>query len=603
MKKYKNKRPQSYFSKDITNDYNNNKHIPINCGPNPSANNNTINKNSIFREKASNDNKNYKSKNPYTNRFKSQVKRYNMYSEMWNKSLSDEDYYGISESIKIQQENKNNDNSLNEDKYKVNATNTRLSSATTYCDISYKSKRLIKVINSDINNILNLNALDKNKTNYQNNKISTNTIYDINKDKDYFTSLYTNYNTKSTLSNKNNYNTENNKYTQNSNLNNLNLIGINNSINLTTSSNNVNYRSFSKDYKTKEDETITETELKKTIDIEDKDKLKKVINDCDTSTLNLRTEYLIKLSKLLEMYKKFEQYSDYFRVEKRDIYGLNLKNVTNSFDKCNDYLLNEIKTGVILDIKIWTKILIYYFNIFFNLIKYQKNIFNEMHFMKNENLNLKQKLFSLEGELSTKNKDINDINRYIMQYDLTNKVKYGKKKELSIQEIKQKYISQESGYLLTIYKLEEEIKQLTKVLEKNKYDVNNFHMVQEKLKKVEEDYERDKDMLEKQNDEKDVTIKILTQSIIDLNEKITEFESEIQQLKDKEENVKHNYISYEAKIKNLNDIINTKNTSIEELEKENKGFKEKKFEEGKMLEPAETIFIPKKEKLKKRKKV
>ena len=211
MKKYKNKRPQSYFNKDITNDYNNNKHIPINCGRNPSANNNTNNKNSIFREKASNDNKNYKSKNPYTNRFKSQVKRYNMYSEMWNKSLSDEDYYGISESIKIQQENKNNDNSLNEDKYKVNATNTRLSSATTYCDISYKSKRLIKVINSDINNILNLNTLDKNKTNYKNNKISTNTIYDINKDKDYFTSLYTNYNTKSTLSNKNNYNTENNK--------------------------------------------------------------------------------------------------------------------------------------------------------------------------------------------------------------------------------------------------------------------------------------------------------------------------------------------------------------------------------------------------------
>ena len=322
MKKYKNKRPQSYFSKDITNDYNNNKHIPINCGRNPSANNNTNNKNSIFREKASNDNKNYKSKNPYTNRFKSQVKRYNMYSEMWNKSLSDEDYYGISESIKIQQENKNNDNSLNEDKYKVNATNTRLSSATTYCDISYKSKRLIKVINSDINNILNLNTLDKNKTNYQNNKISTNTIYDINKDKDYFTSLYTNYNTKSTLSNKNNYNNENNKYTQNSNLNNLNLIGINNSINLTTSSNNANYRSFSKDYKTKEDETIIETELKKTIDIEDKDKLKKVINDCDTSTLNLRTEYLIKLSKLLEMYKKFQQYSDYFRVEKRDIYAI-----------------------------------------------------------------------------------------------------------------------------------------------------------------------------------------------------------------------------------------------------------------------------------------
>ena len=86
-----------------------------------------------------------------------------------------------------------------------------------------------------------------------------------------------------------------------------------------------------------------------------------------------------------------------------------------------------------------------------------------------------------------------------------------------------------------------------------------------------------------------------------MNEKITELESEIQQLKDKEEKSKHEYISYEAKIKNLNDIIKNKNSTIEEMEKEIKVFKEKKQrEEGKMLEPAETVFIPMKEKVKKR---
>ena len=110
------------------------------------------------------------------------------------------------------------------------------------------------------------------------------------------------------------------------------------------------------------------------------------------------------------------------------------------------------------------------------MVKYIKNIFSEMHFMKNENLNLKQKLFSQEGELNIKNKDINDINKYIVQYDLTNKVKYGKKKELSLKEIKQKYISQESAYILTIFKLEEEIKQLTNVLERNKYDVTYIYL-------------------------------------------------------------------------------------------------------------------------------
>ena len=597
MNNNRSKRPQSCYMKDLNNNKNKNKHIPINCVRNPSATNNYKNKNNEINGIFTDDNKNYaQSQNSYTDKFKSQVKRINMYNEMWNKSFSDEDYFGISKTIKIQPENKKSDNSINSDKFKVNATNTRVSSAATYCDIGYKSKRLIKGINSDFKSI-NLNSFDKNKISHQNNKISTNTIDDVNKekDKDNLIHISSNYNT---IFNKNNFNTDSN----NKNSKNLNYIGTNTSINLTNSSNAINYKSFNKDLKTKEEETIPETEYRKTLDMEDKEVLKKAINDCDTTTLNLRTEYLIKLSKLLEITKKFEQHSDNFRVEKREIYSFNLRNFSRSFDKFNDLLLNEIKTGEVLDMKTWAKILVYYFNMAFSLVKYEKNIFSEMHFMKNENLNLKQKLFSLEGELNIKNKDIADINKYIVQYDLTNKVKYGKKKELSIKEIKQKYISQESAYILTIYKLEEEIKQLTNVLEKNKYDVNNYQIIKAKLKKVEEDYERDKENLEKQNDDKDVNIKLLSQGMIDLNEKISELENEIQQLKDKEENVKHDYISFEAKITNLNDIIKKKNTLIEELEKENKTFKEKKDEDGKMLEPAETIFIPQKEKIRKRKK-
>ena len=585
----KNKRPQSCYMKDSFN--NNKKHIPINCGRNPSALNNLKKNNNINKGTFNDGNKNYTiSPNSYTNKFKSQVKRYNMYNEMWSKSNSDEDYHGISESIKIQSENRKND-STNCDKYRVNSTNTRISSATTYCDIGYKSKRLIKGINSDYNDI-NLYSSDQQKIKTKNNKIGTDSIYEINKDRENLTSAYNN-----NITNKYNYNTENSKIVSNTN-----YIGVNTSMNLTNSSNILNYKSFNRDLKTKEDETVTETEFKRTLDMEDKEAVKKAINDCDTTTLNLRTEYLIKLSKLLEISKKFEQHIDNFRVEKREIYSFNLKNYYRSFDKFNDLLLNEIKTGEILDMKTWAKILIYYFNLSYDLVKYQKYIFNEMHFMRNENLNLKQKLFVQDGELNAKNKDINDINRYIMQYDLTNKVKYGKKKELLINEIKRKYLSQESAYVLTIYKLEEEIKQLTNVLEKNKYDVNNYQMVKEKLKKVEEDYERDKDMLEKDNDDKDVTIKLLTQGTIDLNEKINELEKEIEKLKEKEENVKHDFISYDAKITNLNDIIKKKNELIEELEKENKAFKEKKSDEVEMLEPVDTIFIPMKEKVKKRKK-
>ena len=553
-------------------------HIPINCFR-ESSNNKLPNNNQFFKGFYNNsiDNKNYNiSQYSYADKYKTQLKRLDMYNEMWNNSQSDEeDFYGISESLKIQPENKKNDFSvMNNDKYKINSTNTRISSATTYCDIGYRSKRLIKGFDSNINS-LNTNSISKNSIKNKNKSTNNN--------KGNFIRSYSYY--KGTVLRKN-----------------ANCAGINSSINLNNSSSFINYKSINKDSKIKEDENIPKSENKNKIDLEDKEALKKVINDCDPSTLKLRTEYLIKLSKLYEIYKKFEQYSDYFRIEKREIFSQSIKNITKSFDKCNDFLLNEIKTGEIFDAKSFSNILVYYFNFSLNLIKYQKYIFGELYFLKTENMSLKRKNFLQEGELSTKNKDINDINKYILHYDLTNKVKYGKKKELSIKQIKEKYKSQESAYILTIYKLQEEIKQLTEVLEKNRYNVNNFQMVSKKLKQVQEDYENDKDMLEHQNDDKSITINILNHTIADLNDKIKELESEIQQLKDREEKVEINYIEYEAKIKNLNDIIKNKNNKIEEMEKENKDLKEKKSTDDKMLEPAETVFVPMKEKVRKRKK-
>ena len=569
-------RPQSYskFQK-------NKNHIPINCFRASSSIKDPYN-NPNFKGIFNNGNKNYTiSPNSYVDKYKSQLKRLNMYNEMWNNSLSEEeDFYGISETIKIQPENKKCDYSMNTDKLRVNSTNTRISSATTYNDIGYKSKRLIKGIESNLNTI-NFNSIEKNSIKHKINKIRTNTI--INDIKDNYLNTLSYYN--NTMPNRN-----------------QNYVDTNSSNNLNNSSTLQNYKSNNKDLKTKEGDIISKNENKKTLDIEDKESLKKAINDCNETTLKLRTDYLIKLSKLLDMCKKFEQFSDCFRVERREIFSQSMKNFTRSFDKCNDFILNGIKTGEIFDLNIFVKNLVLYYNFTLNLIKYQKNVFKEMHFLKTENMNLKKRAFLIEGELTTKIKDINEINKFIVQYDLTNKVKYGKQKELSIQEVKEKYMSKESAYVLTIYKLEEEIKHLTNVLEKNRYNVNNFQEVSKKLKQVQQNYENDKYILVHQNDDKDITINILNQTIADLNDRIKDMESEIQQLKDKAEKVEHNYIQYEAKIKNLNDIIQNKNNNIDELEKENKTFKEKKSTDNKMLKPIETIFIPTRDKLRKRKK-
>ena len=363
MKKKNSKRPQSQINKDLKNV--NNKHIPINCGRNISASNHKKYKNALI-EKVFKDNK-YKryrlSQNPYTDRFISQIKRYNMYNEIWNKSISDEDYFGLSESIKIKQESKCKNNSMMEDKYKANATNTRISSATsTYYDIGYKSKILIKKMYNENNggDAIYFKAINniKNNTPYKKLDTNPNTNVDNYREKNEYINTYSNNNPGSELRKNFFYafNTDNN----NISVNNKKGVGTNTSVNVINTSNNLIFRSFNKDFR-KEEETMPDTDNRNTINIEDKEKLKKIINNCDTATLNLRTEYLIKLSKLLEMSKKFEQCNDYFRVEKRDIYAQNLKNLTRSFDKCNDYLLNEIKTGEIFNVQSFSNILVYYF--------------------------------------------------------------------------------------------------------------------------------------------------------------------------------------------------------------------------------------------------
>ena len=214
-----------------------------------------------------------------------------------------------------------------------------------------------------------------------------------------------------------------------------------------------------------------------------------------------------------------------------------------------------------------------------------------MHFLKNENIVLKQKLHGTGNELNIRKKDINDINKYIIQYDLTNKVKYKKKKEMTINEIKQKYNSKESAYITTIYQLEQEIKKLTEVLNQNKFDVNNFNEVNEKLKKLKEEFEENRNIFDKQSSEKNLMIKVLEQTNSDLNEKINELENEIQKNKEKEEEINRKFIDNDAKLKALNEVIKQKNTLIEQLKDENKILLEKNNKESAKLLPVEATLL------------
>ena len=574
ISKPRNKRPKSCHMKNITINKNINRHIPI-------ISSRIFSSKNIPKTPLPQNNKQHiPNSSIYLDRFKSQLKKFDMYKEIWDKSksFSEEDMLGIAQTIQINSENIQNN-------FRANATSTRKNSAMTFNDLSYKSKRRVKNIKT--NNNYNLGQMDREKSNYLNmktntkNKLRTNIFFDLFHDKESTINM-SNYNSTLQTNNKNFLSTELNQL--------HNLIEANKSNNNSKKQEYFNYGVPKRDFNKKEIVIINEN--KKTIEEnDDKNNLEKLVRENSSSTLNLRTDYLIRFSKLLGLAKKFIYSMDFFRIEKRDIFSLYMKNLTEAFDSCNDFFINQIKEGDILDNNTWSIILSQYYNLSFHVIKFQNYAFKEMQFLKNENLSFKQKLYSVEGELNIKKKDINDINKYILQYDLVNKVKYKKKREMTIKEIKSKYNMQESAYILKINKLEEEIKQLTEVLNQNKFDVNNFKEVSEKLKNLKEEFEENKNDFDNQNSQKNVTIKVLSHANIDLNEKINELEAEIQKYKEKEEDTKRQFIEYEAKLKNLNDIIHQKNILIEELKAEKIIIKEKSTDENKVLPELEATFL------------
>ena len=574
ISKPRNKRPKSCHMKNITINKNINRHIPI-------ISSRIFSSKNIPKTPLPQNNKQHiPNSSIYLDRFKSQLKKFDMYKEMWDKSksFSEEDMLGIAQTIQINSENIQNN-------FRANATSTRKNSAMTFNDLSYKSKRRVKNIKT--NNNYNLGQMDREKSNYLNmktntkNKLRTNIFFDLFHDKESTINM-SNYNSTLQTNNKNFLSTELNQL--------HNLIEANKSNNNSKKQEYFNYGVPKRDFNKKEIVIINEN--KKTIEEnDDKNNLEKLVRENSSSTLNLRTDYLIRFSKLLGLAKKFIYSMDFFRIEKRDIFSLYMKNLTEAFDSCNDFFINQIKEGDILDNNTWSIILSQYYNLSFHVIKFQNYAFKAMQFLKNENLSFKQKLYSVEGELNIKKKDINDINKYILQYDLVNKVKYKKKREMTIKEIKSKYNMQESAYILKINKLEEEIKQLTEVLNQNKFDVNNFKEVSEKLKNLKEEFEENKNDFDNQNSQKNVTIKVLSHANIDLNEKINELEAEIQKYKEKEEDTKRQFIEYEAKLKNLNDIIHQKNILIEELKAEKIIIKEKSTDENKVLPELEATFL------------
>ena len=109
-----------------------------------------------------------------------------------------------------------------------------------------------------------------------------------------------------------------------------------------------------------------------------------------------RTDYIIKITKINELFKKLKLATECFRINFKELYESSLKILIKYFDGCNNFLLHD----VILNEQTsdyWMKNLNYIYNFYNQSAKIQKLFYDELLFLKNENMILKRKLTSQDA--------------------------------------------------------------------------------------------------------------------------------------------------------------------------------------------------------------
>ena len=208
------------------------------------------------------------------------------------------------------------------------------------------------------------------------------------------------------------------------------------------------------------------------------------------------------------------------------------------------------------------KLVVFWSNFIVLINKLLSQIFNNFSKCKKENTKLKKKAYRDELNLNNKVNELYDLKKYMNRFDVNLKINQQIQKEKEINELKKDFKQKENQYILLIYKLENDIKTLTVLLDRNKQYYDQYKNISKEIIKNKKNSEILKIKFNKEL--KETNTKILSEKeyqnelkmqIEELNEVINKKEEEI-------ENAKNKNIELRAIIKKLETIIIEKKENI-----------------------------------------
>ena len=224
------------------------------------------------------------------------------------------------------------------------------------------------------------------------------------------------------------------------------------------------------------------------------------------------------------------------------------------------------------------------FIVLFN--KFLSQIFNKFSNCKKENEKYKKKCFRDELKLNTKIKELDDLNKYLKRFDVNMKINQQIQKKKEIDDLHKSFKKKENEYLLLIFRLEDEIRDLTILLDKNKNYYDEYKNISKEIDKSKRQCEILKTKFNRELQETNVKILIEKDNQDELKVKIDDLNETIKEMKKEKEISKKEKIELQAKIKKLEMVIREKKENIvmlnEELEWHMRKLKEVQFNNDNM---------------------
>ena len=309
-------------------------------------------------------------------------------------------------------------------------------------------------------------------------------------------------------------------------------------------------------------------------------KLKKNIDLMDENRKRTYEDLFSKLLKLLDTQSQlfFSDDTDNKSNCSKTLSTFNTLSSQKSSNTLNNKTISTEKSNISTKMK---KVINVCLDVGATFYKLLNLIFVELREKHNDNIRLFKKSNEQEIRFNQISKELDTLQKFHNRYDVSSKIYLQQGRENSIKHLKENFNKKENNYILNIYKLEDEIRNLTILLNKNKDYYNKLKETEKEIEKSKKQNEEMKSLYNREIHEKIIQNANEKDREEELNNKINELEDTIDKLKEEQEGNKRIEIETNAKIKKIRMIVNEKNENIlmlnEELEWYIREYQKEKF--------------------------